>query len=828
MKKYYIWATFFLFIFNNAAVQAQAQSDFSPQKFLGYTLGQHFTPHHKVVAYFEQVAQRTNTVKLQTYGSTPEQRNLVVAFVSSAKNIANLAQLQANNLALVNQDNAPKTDVVFVWLSYNVHGNEAAGTEAAMQVLYELSLAQNDSINTWLDHVVVAIDPCQNPDGRDRYVNWYQQHVGAAPNPNLDAVEHKEPFPSGRFNHYLFDLNRDWAWQTQTESQARVAIYRQYMPQVHVDLHEMGVNEPYFFGPAAEPMHHTITNWQKEYQKINSENLAKTFDKNGWLYFSNEIFDLLYPSYGDTYPTFNGAVGFTFEQGGSGQAGIAATAQNGELLTLAQRTAHHVQASLATVETAYKNRTKLIEQYADYFLKARNNPQTDYKSYVVLQNANTNTLLQLLDKNGIQYSFLPKSNLTGYDYFSQKTMDFSTQEGDVFINAAQPMANMVRVLFEPKTVLNDSLTYDLTAWCMAYAYNVPIFALKNAIDSPTKKPNTADFTQVLQPSYAYIFGWNAINDAAFLGNLLQEKIQVRFAKQPFTYQNKTWQQGTLVVTQADNLKVPDFAKKLQAICTKNKVLATAIAGAWGVGGVNFGSGSFELLAQNAVAMVTGEGTNPTSVGEVWHFFEQDLKMPVTILSVQSLNNTNLSAYNTLILPAGSYEKSMEKLLDFADKGGNLIVLEQAIDDFAATDKTALGKANMGEKEADKDQNDVEEPYNTQERSALSEVSAGSIYKISLDATHPLAFGLGNKTFCIKNNSNTYKYLKNGANLGYFSADAHVSGFVGYKLKANLSGSLAIGSEQYGDGRIVYFTDSPIFRGFWQAGKLSLANAIFLK
>src|SRR5690606_40469750 len=62
------------------------------------------------------------------------------------------------------------------------------------------------------ERVVVIIDPCLNPDGRDRYATFYRQFGNAPPNASYDAVEHQEPWPGGRSNHYLFDLNRDWAW----------------------------------------------------------------------------------------------------------------------------------------------------------------------------------------------------------------------------------------------------------------------------------------------------------------------------------------------------------------------------------------------------------------------------------------------------------------------------------------------------------------------------------------------------------------------------------------------------------------------------------------
>jgi len=297
----------FFFIISFTGLIAQVQS---PGDFLGYKLGTRYTPHFKIVNYFNYLADKLpGTVKLLQYGETNEGRPLIVAFISAQENIQNLENIRKNNLRLANMaldkmapvENAP----VIVWLSYNVHGNETSSSEAAMKTIYDLVNTDNASAKDWLKNTVVVIDPCINPDGRDRYVNWFNSVVGKNYNPRLDAREHREPWPGGRTNHYNFDLNRDWAWQTQVESRQRLKLYRQWMPQIHVDYHEQGINNPYYFAPAAQPYHEIITPWQREFQLSIGKNNAKYFDQNGWLFFTKEIFDLYYPSYGDTYPIYN-------------------------------------------------------------------------------------------------------------------------------------------------------------------------------------------------------------------------------------------------------------------------------------------------------------------------------------------------------------------------------------------------------------------------------------------------------------------------------------------------------------------------------------------
>src|SRR5690606_38307965 len=189
-----------------------------------------------------------------------------------------------------------------------------------------------------LDSLIVVIDPAVNPDGRERYVQWYRQARSATPNPNPEAREHREPWPGGRFNHYLFDLNRDWTWLTQQETRMRLATWPRWNPQVHVDFHEMSPEATYFFFPAAKPINpnyppHVLA-WGERFGAAN----AAAFDRNGGQYFTAESYDLFYPGYGVSWPSLLGAIGMTYEQAGGGRAGLADEREDGSVLMLRQRT----------------------------------------------------------------------------------------------------------------------------------------------------------------------------------------------------------------------------------------------------------------------------------------------------------------------------------------------------------------------------------------------------------------------------------------------------------------------------------------------------------
>ena len=470
-----------LFVALCSITLTMAQSIQTPSEFLGYELGSQFSRHHQVVDYFKHVAaQMPGQVKLETYGETYERRPLYLAYVSSEENMRNLETIRQNNLknAGVLGGGSNNQDIAIVWLSYNVHGNEASSIEASMLTIYKL-LTEKQS---WLENTVVIIDPCINPDGRDRYANWFNETSSRPYDIDQQASEHNEPWPGGRANHYLFDLNRDWAWATQIESQSRLKVYNKWLPHIHVDFHEQGINEPYYFAPAAEPYHEIISDWQRDFQTQIGNNHARYFDKEGWLYFTRERFDLYYPSYGDTYPTYLGAIGMTYEQAGHGRGGLGVLNDEGIVLTLKDRIAHHTTAGLSTVEISSQNAARLNSEFKKFF----NNSGLKYKSYVMQGDADKiEALKSLLDKHEIKYGSANSGRVSGYKYSASGQGSMNTSGKDLVVSTDQPKGKMVKVLFEPEGKLSDSLTYDITAWSLPYAYGLEAIASTSLISSGT-------------------------------------------------------------------------------------------------------------------------------------------------------------------------------------------------------------------------------------------------------------------------------------------------------------------------------------------------------
>ncbi len=814
----------------------------SPDEYLGYELGSTFTYHHQVTGYFRYVADNSPNAEYLVYGQSYEGRELGVCFVSSPENLKNLEEIRKINLAKtgLSGEKVTGTQIPIIWMSYNVHGNESVGVEAALKTLYTLVENKYDGVDDWLKSCIIIIDPCSNPDGRERYTAMYRNLQPLIPNPDPNSWERSSGWGGSRSNHYFFDLNRDWAWQTQIETRHRIDLYNKFMPHVHADFHEMGSSSNFFFAPGADPWHDIITPWQRDFHKLMGKGNAELFDEKFRLYFTKESFDLFCPSFGDTWPLFNGAMGFTYEQGGGGGAGVSVKREIGDTLTLAHRIDGHFMASMATIKVSYDNRVKLLEGFNKYFETAATSPDFEYKSIIIKGSSETSSvksLLFLLDRSQIKYSYAGNAGkkVRGFDYALNAEADLTIEKGDILISAYQPQGHLVEVLFEPDSKASDSLSYDLTAWALPYVYNLKAYAVKEKIEASSEKVEFAKPVNSIaeEKPYAYLVNWKGFDEMRFLAELYKRDVRIRSAVKTFTSGTEKYERGSLVIARGDNTHMPSTFDKLvrEAAEVAGVKLMTASTGLVDAG-KDFGSGYSNARKAPKIVLLGGEGTSAGSVGELWYFFENELKYPVTIINASSFASADMSGYDVLILTSGNYTRYKEPVMAFLQKGGKVLALESASSLFSAEKTTALGKAvdlkaaelKAKEKKERSDDPELLKKFEDERRHALSERSPGAIYKVKLDYTHPYTFGMGQDWFVMMRSSGL-PYLSSGSNIGYITTSEPVSGFAGYKYKEKIKNTLVIGSERIGGGEVVYISDNPYFRAFWKSGRILLGNIV---
>ena len=837
------------------AVAAVAQPELpSPTAFFP-SYGEQFTPHHRLVDYFEAVAEASPRVELERYGSTYEGRPLLVAYVSSPANLARREEIRRAHLQRANllPGDAPAGDdaPAIVWLSYSVHGNEAAGSEASPSVLHALASAKpGDTLAALLDDVIVVLDPSLNPDGYTRYTDDVRRRSTATPQPDRHAWEHVEAWPGGRTNHYLFDLNRDWVWASQAETQQRLRLFRRWLPHVHADLHEMGAESHYYFAPAAEPYHRAITPFQRDFQTRIGANHARRFDREGWLYYTREVFDLLYPSYGDTYPTFNGGIGMTYEQGGSGRAGRAYRTEEGDTLTLADRIAHHAATSLSTVAVASHHADELVRAWGDYFEAAQRDGD-GYAAYVFPSSTNAPgelaALRDLLARHDIDFAYADGGGeVEGVSFApGPRAGKRRVARGDLVVTAAQPMGTLARVLLDPVTEVPDSLTYDITAWSVPTVLGLDGFATRRRI-ATTAATDAAPAARPARESLRYgvaltpqgLTGWQAA------ARLLGAGAVARVSSEPSAYgEGRTaLPAGTLLFLARDQSSPQVYEALLDSLLAAPRLRLVRVPGGRVFDGVDVGSERVTRLAAPTVALVQDDRVNANAFGHLWHFFEQTLGYPVRPLPWSRVAAAGaLDDVDVLLAPDGRLEWSGEAgmaVRDWVEDGGRLIALEGSAEAIGRLDGYglklkdretsppqggSLRKTGSGER-------DPMAAYGERQRERIADNVPGALVEARVDRTHPIGYGLPERVFLLRTAERRWDWLPTdarAANVVGVRADPEVRGFIGSRARRQLPETLAVGVEPVGRGEVVYAADNLAYRGFWRLGMHLLTNAVFM-
>jgi len=617
------------------------------------------------------------------------------------------------------------------------------------------------------------------------------------------------------------DLNRDWAWITQTESKSRLKIYNKWLPHVHVDYHEQGIDNPYYFAPAVEPYHEIISKWQRDFQKEIGKNNAKYFDQNGWLYFTKETFDLLYPSYGDTYPTYLGAIGMTYEKAGGGVAGLGILNSENKVLTLVDRVNHHTTTGISTVEISSINAKKLNDEFKLFY-----NNKSKTNNYILKGNDNKiQTLKKLLDAHEITYSYGKDFKTSAYSYQSNKNENIQTNVSDLIISTDQPKGKLVDVLFEKNAKLSDSITYDITAWSLPYAYGLEAYVTNKDIPSG-KYAKLFNSNTIDNMAIAYGVKWNHLKDAKFLTDLLVTKLKVRFNKSEFVNNGIKYNPGSLIIYKGDQNNESMFNEVIGLANKHNRKLNPIYSG-MSEEGPDLGSSSIELIENKNIAILTGNEVSSLNYGAIWYFFEQEINYPLTHINTNKFNRIDINEFDILIIPDGYYfsiknKKNIEKIESWLKNGGKIIAFSKALSIFSNSESFKLkSKAN--------NTNLTEEKilYKDQRRNRVNNMISGAIFKVELDNSHPMAFGYSKDYYSLKIGSSSYELLKKGYNVGVIKDNPKpVSGYSGKKALLKLDNTMIFGHEKFGKGNLIYFADNPLFRSFWENGKLFLVNSIF--
>jgi hypothetical protein len=350
------------------------------------------------------------------------------------------------------------------------------------------------------------------------------------------------------------------------------------------------------------------------------------------------------------------------------------------------------------------------------------------------------------------------------------------------------------------------------------------------LSTTTNNPYKGQYQLPLEPAVTagFIAPWGDLADANFLTDLLKKGLRVRFSEKPLSFGGKKFPQGSLVITKGDNVKRKDFTQAVRQIAREHQRQLTALSSGFSDNGVDLGSTNIKLINPHRIAILKGDGVSSLSYGTIWHFMEQELEYPFTPINTANFSTNTLSQFDVLVMPSGYYskmrsEQQLKDLNNWVRSGGKIIAIDQAVNVFADQDGFGL-KSIIPETTEGPDM----VPYGDRERHSVKDLITGSIYKVNLDKTHPLAFGYDGAYFSLKQDDDAYLKLDRGYNVGYFDGPAEsYSGFSGKDAQEKLTDSFVFGEYPIGRGSMVYLTDDVLFRSFWENGKMFFVNSLFM-
>ncbi len=798
----------------------------TPEQFLGYPIGAHHTRYDKIVEYFKELDRLSDRMTLEINGKTYGQRDQIVGIFTSPSNHAKIEDIRQQHLKQRTEKVVANVPLV-IHLAYNVHGNEPSGGEASLLTAYYLAASESVETQTWLNDMVITLDPVINPDGRDRHTHWANMHKGSPLVADGNDREHNEAWPGGRTNHYWFDLNRDWFLLSHPESRNRAKFMHKWHPYVQTDHHEMGTNSTFYFDPGKYSSNNPIVPamlYDKIYPTFGNY-FAEAMNKLGSMYFTKEAFDKLYPGYGSSYINFYGGAGFLFEQASSrGHLQETTTIP----LSFGFTIRNQFVAALTTVRASLAEKNNLIalrhEFYKTAQAQAKANPIKAYVFGDAQDATRTNRFIELLLLHHVDCYALDNSITQDGKKFEKGSAYIVPTEQQNYI--------MVRSLFEKGITYADSIFYDASTWSVIHAFNLPYVELKTLptkgsllSEVPTKK--TAN---VEKSNYAYIIELTDYNAHKALYQLQSAGVYVQTAFKPFTLKinglDKIFGHGTLVIpVNLQKIKGDELYDSVKKVSADADIQVLSVGNGYSQNGVDLGSGMVKTVKKTEALMVVGTGVNGAEAGEVWHLLDQRVGMPITKVEAVNIPNINLSRYNTMVMVGGTYRFdsiTTRKIKTWVQGGGTLITLKTA-SEWAIKNGVVQEKLNT-------DTSKIRKRLNYEDAQGWEGAKAigGSIFEMDLDLTHPIGFGFTNRKVSIYRNGSTFlkPSEKTYNTVGQYTAQPLIGGYLHRDMGKYIANSAAILVAEDMAGRVILFSDNPNFRAVWYGTNKLFLNALF--
>ncbi len=699
----------------------------TPDSVLGFPVGSKPATHAQIEAVFEAIAGNSARCKRVEYGKTHEGRTLYYLVIASTANINRLDSLKADLAKLADPrkvskeqgDHLAATLPAVAWMAYVIHGDEMSGSDAAMAVAYHFAASVDAEVTNLLENLVIIIDPLMNPDGRDRFLAMQAQNRTVQPSVDDQSLLHSGVWPSGRMNHYLLDLNRDWIFATQPETRGRLRAVNEWNPHYFMESHEMESQSTFLFQPGREAINpnqpDNVRKWETEFGR----DQAAAFDARGWLYYNGEWNDDWYPGYSSSWSAMRGAIGNLYEQ-----AGIRTDAVRRQERTLeTYREAVHKQlvSSMTNLRFLAKNRQAVL---ADFVTEKRKCVGPDASitahTFAVLPSANGTRQRRFLDLMSLQgfEVYTAGESFTGHgtDRLGREIKDVKFPAGTLLIPSRQPLGRLLNAMleFDPRTTaqfLTDerrdllrtgrSRIYDITGWTVPMLFDAQTFDIPGGLpgdaqaglvsgESPAAAPMINSDTGV-----AFVIDGADDASVAAAGRLMERGVWVRAADKPFQFDNRQFARGSVIVARKDNANFEgDLTGAVSNVCAELRLTAVGLRTGLGPGDLpDLGGEHFVLLKPPRIAVFGRDPIEPYSYGTCWYLIDHVLSLRASYLDAHNLSGTDLRRYNVVVIPDGesadALKSGMEALKAWVTAGGTLVAIGSSAAAFAR-EKDGLG------------------------------------------------------------------------------------------------------------------------------------------
>jgi len=674
-----------------------------PEKFLGFEYATRVATPEQITSAIQTWSIQSDRLKVVEYARSHENRPLHAVFISSPNNLNSLDKIKNKVTQLsdarITNDRVAKTLIdelpAIAWMAYSIHGNETSGADAALGIIYHLIASKDIEVINMLDEMVIIIDPVMNPDGRARFAKNLEQYRGTAPNYDDQSLIHTGDWPYGRTNHYYYDLNRDWVYLTQPETQGRVSLINEWKPQILVDAHEMGSQDTFMTGPAREPINKNVDYDLIKWGNVFAQDQGEAFDRRNWRFYTGEWHEDLYPGY-SFYVAFKGTLGILYEQSRMAEDGVRRP--EGTIQSYKESVHHQYVSTLINLKTLRENSKAMYKDYWDgRKLNISNDSKFANRSYVILPTKNNGRLNVLANKLKAQEIEIYKNNkpISVSNVLKQNGViedDYVIPAGSMIIPNKQPEAPLISAILEfdaeiDESVLQEekqknikngsSLMYDTTAFNFTMMYGLPAVTVPQNITKNLDVWSPYQETiEVNKDAVMWAVDGKDDRSVAFAARLMEQNIEVRIIDKDSSLSGHNLSRGSVVVIAMDNPVFKNLHQAVNSAALALDISVVSIESGFGSEELpDWGGRHFRLLEKPQIAILSHEGFSSYDVGVSWWSLDHHLGIRHSQLNSSLTAYGDLRRYNTIILPSGNpdisdYAKSM--LMDWVKQGGTLI------------------------------------------------------------------------------------------------------------------------------------------------------------